>query len=274
MDRGLTRDQIANLRGETVYDRAGEKIGDIKEILYDKDTGQPEWLGLSTGFLGTKTALVPFTGASQERDGLRVPYTKDQVKDAPDVDTGSGEISETDERGLYQHYGLSYSDRRSASTLPDSGRPTGTAGMRTRETGPETGERIELREEELRAQKRSVEAGEVGIRKEVVTEQQSMEVPVTREEVYVERRPVEGREVSDRPIGEGENIRVPVREEQVTVEKQPVVREEIDIGKRQVQDTEQVSGTVRREEVRIEGEGDVDVSGRDMGRDRPTRENR
>ena len=88
-----------------------------------------------------------------------------------------------------------------------------------------------------------------------------MEVPVTREEVYIERHPVEGREVSDRPIGEGETIRVPVREEEVTVEKRPVVREEIEIGKRQVEETQRVSGTVRREEARIEREGDVNVRG-------------
>ena len=65
--------------------------------------------------------------------------------------------------------------------------------------------------------------------------------------------------MSDRPIGEGETIRVPVREEEVTVEKRPVVTEEISIGKRPVQETEQVSGTVRREEARIEREGNVDI---------------
>jgi len=83
-------------------------------------------------------------------------------------------------------------------------------------------------------------------------------VPVTREEVVVERHPVEPRP-ANRPISERETIEVPVREERVEVEKQPVVYEEVEIGKRQVQETEQVSGTVRREEARIEREGDVDV---------------
>ena len=87
-------------------------------------------------------------------------------------------------------------------------------------------------------------------------------MPVTREEVTVERRPVD-RRPSDAPIGEGdETLRVPVREERVEVEKRPVVTEEIELGKRRVQDTQQVSGTVRREEARIEGEGDVDVERR------------
>ena len=99
--------------------------------------------------------------------------------------------------------------------------------------------------------------------KEVVEEQKTLEVPVTREEITVERRPV-SREPSDTPIGQGgEDIRVPVREEQVSVEKRPVVTEEVSVGKQKVQDTQQVSGTVRREEARIEGAGDVDVERRD-----------
>ena len=78
----------------------------------------------------------------------------------------------------------------------------------------------------------------------------------------VERRAV-NRQPSDTPIGQGdETLRVPVREEQVSVEKRPVVTEEISVGKQTVQETQQVSGTVRREEARIEAEGDVDVERR------------
>ena len=121
---------------------------------------------------------------------------------------------------------------------------------------------IPLREEELRVRKRTVPAGAVEIGKEVVTEQRTIDVPVTREEVVIERHPVEGRQVSDRPIGEGETIRVPVREEEVTVEKRPVVTEEIGIGKRAIAETEEVSGTVRREVAEVEAEGDIDVDER------------
>ncbi len=101
---------------------------------------------------------------------------------------------------------------------------------------------------------------QVQIRKDVVEEQRTIDVPVTREEAVVERRPVEPRP-ADAPVGEGETIRVPLRGEHAEVEKRPVVTEEIEVGKRQVQDTERVSGTVRREEARVEREGDVDVRG-------------
>jgi len=131
---------------------------------------------------------------------------------------------------------------------------------------------VQLREEQLRARKETVEAGEVEIRKEVVSEQRTIEVPVTREEVVIERRPVD-RVESDRTdvgdIREGETISVPVREEQVTVEKRPVVTEEVSVGKRQVTETERVSDTVRREEAVIDRTGDGNVGGdRDEVKDR------
>ncbi len=85
-----------------------------------------------------------------------------------------------------------------------------------------------------------------------------MDVPVSHEEVFVERRPVE-RRPADQPISESESqtIRVPVTEEHVEVDKQPVVYEEVGVGKRVVQEKEQVSDTVRREELRVDNEGDT-----------------
>lgn len=115
-------------------------------------------------------------------------------------------------------------------------------------------ERIELREEELRATKEQVKAGEVRVRKDVVTEEKTIDVPVTREEVVIERHPASGRPAAG-SIKEGEVIRVPLTEEEVRVEKRPVVKEEITVGKRKVQETETVRDTVRREEARIEESG-------------------
>jgi uncharacterized protein (TIGR02271 family) len=112
--------------------------------------------------------------------------------------------------------------------------------------------RVELREEELRTEKERVQAGEVRLRKEVVSEERTIEVPVTREEVVIERRPAAQGQEADGDIDEGEEIRIPLMEEEVRVEKTPVVREEVTLKKRQVQDTERVSETVRREEARIE----------------------
>lgn len=132
----------------------------------------------------------------------------------------------------------------------------GSGDAARRQEGEQT---VQLREEELRARKTPVEAGTVSVRKDVVEEPRSLDVSVAREEVTIDRRPVE-RRPSEEPVGAGgESISVPVMEEQVSVEKRPVVTEEITIDKRQVQDTETVSATIQREEARVETKGDVSV---------------
>jgi len=127
------------------------------------------------------------------------------------------------------------------------------------------GDTIQVKEEQLHAEKRPVEAGEVRVRKDVHTETKTIEVPVQHEEVVIERTPVHGRAASD-VIREGEEIRIPVREEQVDVSKHAVVKEEVKVGKRVVQDTERVSGQVRKEEVHVEQTGDVNVQNRGPGK--------
>jgi uncharacterized protein (TIGR02271 family) len=130
------------------------------------------------------------------------------------------------------------------------------------ELGQQGAQRLLLREEQLRANKQRVEAGEVTLHKDVVTETKTLEVPVTREEVYIERHAVNPNTPTSGPItAQTEDIVVPVMEERVTVEKTPVVTEEITVGKRQVQETQVVSDTVRREEARIDNTGTARVTG-------------
>jgi len=115
-------------------------------------------------------------------------------------------------------------------------------------------ETLQLREEELVVNKRPVETGQVQIGKQVVTEQRTVEVPVTREELTIQRTPVD-RRPTDEPIDAAtETVSIPLHEEQVDVEKKAVVYEEVSIGKRDVQSTQHVSDTVRHEEARVERE--------------------
>jgi uncharacterized protein (TIGR02271 family) len=97
-----------------------------------------------------------------------------------------------------------------------------------------------------------VNRGDVRIRKEVVTEQQTVEVPVTREELVVERIPVDGQRAATGAIGENSEIRIPLTEERATAEKQTVVREEVAVGKRASERVEQVGGEVRHEELDVD----------------------
>jgi len=155
-----------------------------------------------------------------------------------------------------------------ASTTATGTATRGTATQAAAATGRE-GDTIQVKEERLRAEKQPVEAGEVRVRKEVRTETKHIDVPVEREEVVIERTPVHGRAAAEGiaagDIGAGQEVRIPVREEQVNVSKEAVVTEEVSVGKRVVRDTERVSGDVRKEEVKVEKKGDVDVRTRDSG---------
>ena len=195
MQAELTMDRLNEMRGMPVYDNAGDKIGTVEEIFWDEETRQPEWIGIGTGFFGTKRALVPVPGANATGDGLTVPYSKDQVKGSPDID--SDEISQETEYELARYYGLDYSEDRSGTGLPE-----GSAGMtETTGTGEVTRERDVVRsEEELRVGKEQVEAGSVRLRKWVETEPVQADVELRRETARVEREPID-QPVSGAEIG-------------------------------------------------------------------------
>jgi uncharacterized protein (TIGR02271 family) len=218
--------------GMDVLDRNGDKIGKAGETL-----GQ--YFNVDAGFLGTKEYYVPFDAITEVRE------------DAVWLNCYKGDI---DSMGWDQRPDETETEAGTEWT----GRET-TAGMTTGATTTDR-DTLQLREEQLQARKTPVETGRVQLGKEVVEEEKTMEVPVSREEVFVERRPVD-RRPADQPIGAGESqtIDVPVREERLEVEKQPVVYEEVGVGKRATQETQTVSDTVRREELRMDKDGDIDV---------------
>ena len=196
---------------------------------------------------------------------------------APYRDTAT-QLQWSDERSQYYYGGISsggalVSVRTDAANLDEARQILEEHGADLRESGfpayagqqtasanidVPADQRILLHGEILSIQKDRVRRGEVRLRKEVVTENQNVEVPVTREELVIERNPVEGREAEAGSFESGDKeIRVPLTEEKVRVEKKPVVTEEVKVGKRQVQDNRNVSDSVRHEEVRVEKEGDV-----------------
>lgn len=193
-------------------------------------------------------------------------------------------LSISDERSHYYSSGLARGGavvtvrapedqiEQARQILIDNDADLRTSGF-TQPTGAETlatGERrIQLRGELLRAIKERVEKGEVRLRKEVVTEQQTINVPVSREEVVVEQVPASGTQQVSGRIGEQGEVRIPVSEERVKVSKEPVVTGEVRVQKRTVQDTEQVSDQVRHEEVKVENEGKVNVTDKTKGKKKP-----
>jgi len=158
---------------------------------------------------------------------------------------------------IVSRYGAYNMHNRSATaTTAQRGSATAATGQTATTAGAA---KVRLHEEQLQATTQPVKTGEVNVRKEVHTEHQTIQVPVEREEVVIERRPV-GEQATGAEI-RSQEIRIPVKEEKVHVTKEAVVKEEVTVGKRKVHDTETVAGTVRKEELKVEETGDVNVHG-------------
>jgi uncharacterized protein (TIGR02271 family) len=239
----MTRVRLDEMRGAPVYDDNGEKIGKVDEIFYDQQTRVPEWIGIGTGFFGTKRVLVPVEGAQVSDDGLMVGYTKDQIKDSPDID--EDEISEQCEAELAAHYGVGYSERRSQTGLPEGGKQP--RGKRSKQE-----KSVTRSEEELEVGKRPVEAGSARLRKWVETEPVSLDVELRREVARVTREQI------DEPAGEHdfqeEEVEVPLHAEKPVVQKQAVAKERVGIQKDVQTEKKTVKDELKKERVEVEGD--------------------
>jgi uncharacterized protein (TIGR02271 family) len=239
----------AALRGSTLLDREGDKIGKIDDIYEDTTTGRPEWALVNTGLFGTKGTFVPISDASHEGEDVRIPYEKAQVKDAPGIEP-DGALNAQEEQRLYEHYGIAWATRRDA----DSGR-FGDVDAGHDVSGPNTDDAMTRSEEELRVGTAQEETGRVRLRKHVVTENVTQTVPVQREELRVEREPITDANVgaaTDGPAISEEEHELVLHEERPVVEKQVVPKERVRLGKDIVADEQTVSHDVRKEQVEID----------------------
>lgn len=212
-----------------------------------------------TGFgLGTGNTVDDTPRPSRDTNDFTATNEVDRSDRFDDTDRTTGGLTDRD---------------RTTGGFTDTDRTTSglTGNDLNRDHTHDEEERLRLHEERLHVNKDRVQTGEVNVGKHVVEDEQTIEVPVEREEVYVERRPVNEESTDGGLTGdayqEGDNIHIPVTEERVDVSKTDVVSEEIVVGKRKVQDTETVSETVRREEADIDEDHDVD----DLGRNRKDR---
>lgn len=133
----------------------------------------------------------------------------------------------------------------------------------TRKDTADDNAKLSLRKEELDIDKSKMQKGEVELGKEIIEENKSVDVPVTREEVVIERKSLDN-EASDSPITDEETVRIPVTEEKVDVGKHTVVTGEVSAHKREIEDTRHIDETLKHEEARINTTGDPDIVDKDM----------
>jgi uncharacterized protein (TIGR02271 family) len=264
----INTNDIAQLRGQQVIDRDGDKVGKVDEIYLDEQTGRPEWLAVNTGLFGTNVSFVPLAQATTEGDTVRVPYEKSQIKDAPNA-SADGQLSQEEESRLYSHYGMEYGEDRSDSGLPEgrfdeSSRTsdsttgdttTGTVGHDV--SGPTTDQAMTRSEEELKVGTAKRESGRARLRKYVVAENVTQTVPVQREEVRVEREPITDANAGaalDGPAISEEEHEVVLHEETPVVEKQAVPKERVRLDVDTHTEERQISEDVRSEQIEVEGD--------------------
>jgi uncharacterized protein (TIGR02271 family) len=244
------KDQVRE--GMDVFDANNEKVGTLAESVEG-------YMRVPSGFLGMgKEHYVPLSAIREiHGDEIHLNVNKDRL------DELESDVALTTDDGDFDGTLV----ERTVTTTPVAESAKRGGRMSPQDDDQRT---LQLREEELTARKQSVQTGEVTLSKDVVSEQRTMDVPVKREEVTIERHPVD-RRPSDQPISEtGETISVPLHEEQVRAEKRTVVYEEVGVDKRAAQETEHVSETVQREELVIDKDGEADVEEANTRHTRPS----
>ncbi|PWJ53845.1 conserved domain-containing protein [Quadrisphaera granulorum] len=319
---------VDTLRRATVVASDSSKIGRVGEVYLDDATDKPEWVTVRTGLFGTSETFVPLAGATSEGDDLRVPHTKDVVKDAPRTDA-DGELTPEEEQRLYRHYGMAddttarttaettaettagttgaehlrgegagYADgsgqhRGEYEGLDELGAAQGTAGTGTgtaRDTGagigttgprsarghdtsgPSTDDAMTRSEERMHVATERRESGRARLRKHVVTETQTRQVPTSHEEVTLEREPITAgnrESATSGPELSEEEHEVVLHEEVPVVSTTVEPVERVRVGTEEVREERPVSADVRKEEIDLDADAPRAEAGRaDTRRDR------
>jgi uncharacterized protein (TIGR02271 family) len=254
-----TPQQWDNLIGLTAVGADGEKIGKVGQVYLDDDTEQPAWVTVSTGMFGTRESFAPLYNASVRDGELVLAVPRQLVKDAPNV-AADGHLQEAEVTALYQHYAA----QLGAGASPGAG-DTGDDGYTGRHSdevdasaagydtsGPVTDDAMTRSEERLHVATESVAAGRARLRKYVVTENVTTTVPVSHEEVRLEREPITDANrdaaLSGADISEEEH-EVTLQAERPVVAKETVPVERVRLATETVTEERQIDSEVRKERI-------------------------
>lgn len=245
----ISRDQLKTLHGKTLLGTDGDTLGTVDTLYADRENGEPTFTTVHTGLIEGRTSFVPLAQADVRGDDVVVPYGAELVQDAPSIDP-DGELSPEEEQRLYDHYGLGDSGGQAVTSGDE---PRG-AGHDT--SGPNSDDAMTRSEEHLQVGTQQVEAGRARLRKYVTTETETVQVPVTKEKVTLEREPITDANVgqaTDGPAISEEEHEVVLTEEKPVVAKEAVPVERVRLGKEQVTEEVTVSEDVRTEHVDADG---------------------
>ncbi|UIJ35613.1 DUF2382 domain-containing protein [Allobranchiibius sp. GilTou73] len=274
----VSTEQIQAVTGNVV-DSDGSKIGSVGQIYLDDQSGQPEWVTAKTGLFGNSETFIPIREAEVAGNDLKVPYSKDKIKDAPRVSDADEHLDVEQEQKLYEYYGLSYgtpaatgqgqnvdSNEHNRGTELDDDQRRGTerrgddrqdrageAGIVGQDTsGPTTDDAMTRSEEQLHVGTETVQTGKARLRKFITTEDVTTTVPVSHEEVRVVREPIteenRGSALSGGDLTEEEH-EVTLHAEQPVVQKETVPVERVKLDTETVTGEQEVTEQVRKEQI-------------------------
>ncbi|MEV7085769.1 PRC and DUF2382 domain-containing protein [Streptomyces sp. NPDC093085] len=273
----------SSLNGRSVYDRDGDKIGNVGQVYVGDRTGRPEWVTVRTGLFGMKESLVPLTGARRAGEDIHVPYAKDTVKEAPRLEADE-HLDPGQEKQLYQHYGLTAAggigtaapmgrsaqartgagmgaeSTMSTGRMAEGARGPAMAGTRGADLGAmgKHGEELIRSEEELHVTTEEREVGHARLRKVVVTENVTTSVPLSHEEVRVVHEaisPEDRASIRGTRIGEAQT-EVTLHADQPLISKESIPVERVRMETEKVTEEREVSAEVRKEQIEYETDQD------------------
>jgi len=284
----ISSNDLAGLAGATMHGADGQKIGKIVDVYESTQAEDGTFVTVHTGMFGGHASFVPLAQASLQGKDVVVPYDKALVKDAPRVQADQ-DLTSVEEDRLYQHYNLSGgSPAPQAEAAGAPGRhaeetaiPRGTKRQDNdgdgvfddvkdtavgRDTsGMTTDDAMTRSEERLQVGTQRTETGRARLRKRIVTENVSTTVPVSHDEVVVEREPITEANMAkatDGPDLSEEEHEVVLNAERPVVAKETVPVERVKLGTQTITEQQQVNETVRKEQIETEDPtGKVDKTG-------------
>ncbi|MCQ1948894.1 PRC and DUF2382 domain-containing protein [Arthrobacter sp. zg-Y859] len=283
----ITNQQVEGLMSGSgsVVGSNGDRIGSVGTFYLDDQTDEPAWVTVNTGLFGTSETFIPLSEATVEGADVLVPYSKEEVKNAPHIES-DGSISPDEEVTLYRYYGFSYDDGSSESVSEtdtitetrDSGMrgsdmssgtstvsesqtsgtssSSGTSGLSSSSgssgSGSSGDDAMTRSEERLNVGTENRAVGKARLRKYIVTETVTKQVPVSHEEVRIEREPITdanaGDALSGVELSEDEH-EVTLHAEEAVVSKHTEPVERVRLDTETVSGTESVSEEVRKEQI-------------------------
>jgi uncharacterized protein (TIGR02271 family) len=267
--------QRNSLMDLTAVDANGGKIGKVGQVYLNDETGQPVWVTVSTGLFGNQESFAPLYNAGVQDDKLVLAVPQQLVKNAPTIDS-EGHLGEQDVDALYQHYadylpaGTGHEPAGDPGYLgQDADASAGQQGVPAEQGDGPAGrgsDAMTRSEERLQVGTEKVATGRARLRKYVLTENVTTTVPVSHEEVRLERTPVTEANRADAESGTGiseAEQEVTLHAERPVVAKEAVPVERVRLNTETVTEEQEISEQVRKEQI---DDPQVDQDPDDAGR--------